>query len=58
MNEDVLKEIVWETYWGSPAGNIHRMSGDQEIVATVTESCTSEEWQMFCNVKLVERSSK
>jgi hypothetical protein len=35
--------------WGDPNGNIHRMNGDQEIIATVTKACTEEEWLQLCN---------
>jgi len=27
-------------YWGDPEGNIRRMSGEQEIIATVTGHCS------------------
>ena len=37
-------------FWGDPAGNIRRMDGDQEIVATVTKECTNAEWIAFCSV--------
>ena len=29
-------------YWGDPSGNIRRMSGEQEIIATVGEDECSE----------------
>jgi hypothetical protein len=37
-------------YWGDPAGNIHRMSGDQEIIATATPAANPEEWNALCSI--------
>ena len=37
-------------YWGDPSGNIHRMSGEQEIIATVTGECSEAEWGALCNL--------
>jgi hypothetical protein len=36
-------------YWGDPSGNIRRMSGEQEIIATVVSGVCSE-WRALCNV--------
>ena len=35
--------------WGDPSGNIHRMGGDQEVIAISTEDCTDAEWLQMCN---------
>jgi hypothetical protein len=32
-------------YWGDPSGNIRRMSGEQEIIATITPECSEAEWK-------------
>lgn len=40
-----------ETYWGDPTGNIRRMSGEQEVVATVTPTYGLEEWNALCSIK-------
>jgi hypothetical protein len=37
-------------YWGDPSGNIHRMSGEQKIIATVTGECSEAEWRALCNL--------
>jgi hypothetical protein len=38
-------------YWGDPSGNIRRMSGEQEIIATVVSGvCSEAEWRAFCNL--------
>ncbi len=37
-------------YWGDPAGNIRRMSGEQEIIATVTGECSEAEWKALCSI--------
>jgi hypothetical protein len=38
-------------YWGDPAGNIRRMSGEQEIIATVAEGeCSEAEWKALCSI--------
>ena len=37
-------------YWGDPEGNIRRMSGEQEIIATVTGDCSEAEWKALCNL--------
>ena len=38
-------------YWGDPSGNIRRMSGKQEIIATVVSGvCSEAEWRAFCNL--------
>jgi len=36
-------------YWGDPSGNIRRISGEQEIIATITPDCT-EEWKALCSI--------
>jgi hypothetical protein len=33
-----------------PSGNIRRMSGEQEIIATITEERTEEEWKALCAI--------
>ena len=35
-------------YWGDPAGNLHRMSREQEIIATITPECSEAEWATLC----------
>jgi hypothetical protein len=37
-------------YWGDPNGNIHRMSGEQEIIATVTGECSEAEWRALWSI--------
>jgi hypothetical protein len=37
-------------YRGDPSGNIRRMNGEQEIIATVTGQCTEEEWKALCSI--------
>lgn len=37
-------------YRGDPSGNIRRMSGEQEILATITGECTEEEFQALCSI--------
>ena len=37
-------------YWGDPSGNIHRMSGEQEIIATVTGECSEAEWRALYSI--------
>jgi len=38
-------------YWGDPAGNIRRMSGEQEIIATVVpDVCSEAEWKALCSI--------
>ena len=38
-------------YWGDPSGNIRRMSGEQEIIATVaTGECSEAEWRALCSI--------
>ena len=37
-------------YWGDPNGNVRRMSGEQEIIATITSECTEEEWKALCSI--------
>jgi hypothetical protein len=39
-------------YWGDPSGNIRRMSGEQEIIATITSECTEEEFRALCSIGL------
>lgn len=41
-------ELDPKGYWGDPQGNIRRMSGEQEIVATVTPECNEAEWKALC----------
>ncbi|MCU1306883.1 MAG: hypothetical protein JWN45_1578 [Acidobacteriaceae bacterium] len=37
-------------YWGDPSGNI-RLSGEQEILATVASGvCSEAEWRALCNL--------
>lgn len=42
--------VLEAEYWGDPSGNIRRMSGEQEIIAIVTESCSNEEWSALCKI--------
>ncbi len=38
-------------YWCDPSGNIRRMGdedGEQEIIATVTKTCSEAEWKALC----------
>ena len=37
-------------YWGDPNGNVRRMIGEQEIIATITSECTEEEWKALCSI--------
>jgi hypothetical protein len=37
-------------YWGDGSGNIDRMSGEQEVIATVTKDCSEAEWRALCNL--------
>jgi hypothetical protein len=37
-------------YWGDPNGNIRRMSGEQEIIATVAQACAEEKWKALCAI--------
>jgi len=37
-------------YWGDPSGNIRRMSGEQEIIATVTGECSEAEWRALYSI--------
>lgn len=30
-------------YWNDPSGNIRRMEGEQDVIATVTDDCSNEE---------------
>jgi hypothetical protein len=39
-----------ETYWGDPAGHIHRMSGEQEVIAVATDACTAAEYVALSNI--------
>ena len=40
-------------YWSDPFRNIRRMSGEQEIIATVVEaSCSEAEWKAPCGIAL------
>jgi hypothetical protein len=34
--------------WEDPSGYIRRMSGEQEIIATVTGECSEAEWNALC----------
>jgi hypothetical protein len=45
-------------YWGDPSGNIRRMSGEQEIVATVTGECSEAEWKALCNLAGAPRTAR
>jgi hypothetical protein len=36
-------------YWGDPSGK-HRMSGEQEIIATVSGECSEAEWKVLCSI--------
>ena len=42
-----------QAYWGDPSGGIHRMSGEQEVIATATSNCTTEEWLALCEIQPV-----
>jgi hypothetical protein len=38
-------------YWCDPSGNIRRMGGEdgeQEIIATITKTCSEAEWRALC----------
>jgi hypothetical protein len=37
-------------YWVDPSGNLRRMSGEQEIIATVTDKCSDAEWVALCAI--------
>jgi hypothetical protein len=38
-------------YWGDPTGKIRRMSGEQEIIATVVpDVCSEAEWKALGNI--------
>ena len=37
-------------YWCDPAGNLRRMSGEQEIIAVATDKCSRNEWAELCRV--------
>jgi uncharacterized protein YecE (DUF72 family) len=38
-------------YWVDPSGNIPRMSGEQEIMATVVSgACSEAEWKALCGI--------
>jgi hypothetical protein len=37
-------------YWGDPSGNVHRMSGEQEIIATVTPECSGAEFKALARI--------
>jgi hypothetical protein len=47
-----------EEYWGDPSGNIRRMAGEQEIIATITNECTEAEWRALCAIKLENRNER
>ncbi len=50
--------MLEQEYWGDPSGNIRRMSGDQEIIATATSTCNSEEWNALCSIGVSGHSAK
>jgi hypothetical protein len=35
--------------WGDPNGNVRRMEGEQEIIATITKECSDAEWKQLCD---------
>lgn len=37
-------------YWGDPSGNIRRKSGEQDIIATVTDECNKTEWYSLSHI--------
>jgi hypothetical protein len=37
-------------YWSDASGNIHRMTGEQEIIATVTGECSEAEWRALYSI--------
>ena len=39
-----------KAYWGDPSGNIRRMSGEQEIIATITGECSEAEWKALYSI--------
>jgi hypothetical protein len=45
-------------YWGDPSGNIRRMSGEQEIIATVTKECTEEEFKALCSIGVLATANQ
>jgi hypothetical protein len=36
--------------WGDPSGNIHRMSGELEIIATISQGCAEAERKALCSL--------
>ena len=46
-------------YWIDPSGNLRRMSGEQEIIAVMTDESSDAEWIALCAMgqpKLGEQS--
>lgn len=42
-------------YWGDPSGAIHRMNGEQEIIAVVTPECTNQEYETLCSIHVSDK---
>jgi hypothetical protein len=53
MQQTVKPGKLEAEYWGDPSGNIRRMSGEQEIIATITGECTEEEFRALCSIGLL-----
>jgi hypothetical protein len=53
MQQTMKTSNLEAEYWGDPSGNIRRMSGEQEIIATVTGECTEEEFKALCSIGLL-----
>lgn len=44
-----------QKYWSDPHGNIRRMAGEQDIIATVTDACSDVELQAaLCGLDAIE----
>ena len=51
-NNGEAHEPEVEEYWGDPSGNLRRMSGEQEVIATVSPICTEQEWKALCSLQV------
>jgi hypothetical protein len=50
MQQTMKQGKLEAEYWSDPSGNIRRMSGEQGIIATITGSCTEEEFRALCSI--------
>jgi hypothetical protein len=50
FKQDCQNAPLAETYWGDPGGAIHRTSGDQTVIAVVTDACTNEEFLALASI--------